>query len=121
MSPKLFAEFETSKDGKPIAVPGETKKHYRIRLFLKDVPPDAYSVTYQLDKSYRNPIRKIPSGVPEFEEYTTSYGDYPVSVEIRGRDFPYSLREMLSNALENRYGAEANPEIRGAIEAIKQN
>ena len=47
---KLLAEFQLDEQGKPVFASGAGKKHYRIDLFVVDSPPEAYCVTYELDR-----------------------------------------------------------------------
>src|SRR5690348_4470080 len=69
--PEILARFELEDDGKPSYVKGDSLKHYAIELFLKDIPEDVSSVTYKLDPTYHEPVRKVPSAVPEFAESLT--------------------------------------------------
>ena len=118
---KLLAEFQL-ENGRPSFIERGEKKHYRIRLFLKDAPPDAVTVTYQLDDTYKNPIRLIPAGDPAFTEYTTSYGDYPVQVAVRRKSNPNAIEfltgEKLSNALKDNYAESSDPAIHEAIQEL---
>jgi hypothetical protein len=121
-TPKLLAEFQLDEN-KPIAIHIAGQTHFRIRLFLKDVPSGVNSVTYQLHHSYPNAIREVPVGVPNFSELISSYGDYNITVILR--DTSSSTLSListpLSSALEENYKDTPSAEIRAAIEKIKQN
>jgi hypothetical protein len=122
VTPQLCAAFEVDDQGKPSAFPDPSLTHYRIRLFVKNAPPDALSVTYQLDTSYLSPVREVPMGVPDFAEHITSFGDYLVYVTIRCKTSnPQSFATRLSDALENYYREDASEDIKAAIDNIKSH
>jgi hypothetical protein len=115
-APQLLARFSTDRRGRLL----RKDEHYEIRLFIKDPPPTTRSVVYTLDKSYSKPTRKVNKGVPDFEEYITSYGDYEVGVKINaGR--PIQFKTYLSSALEHYYGNKASGAVREAIDHIVEN
>jgi hypothetical protein len=113
--PRFLAQFVTDDDGKP-RLRGRYKNHFEIRLFIENAPRDTKQVVYELHDSYPKPIREIPRGRRDFEEYITSYGDYVVNIEILG-DRILEMNDWLSSALENFYGKNPPREI---LEAIKQ-
>ena len=121
---RLLAEFQLEK-GRPSYIEGANNKHYYIRLFTDSPPEDALTITYQLDPSYKNPIRVVPRGTPDFSEYATAYGDYVVSVFGR-RQKDESAVELLTSrtltdALRDHYGSNMSPEIEAAIQDIAAN
>jgi hypothetical protein len=120
--PEILAKFELEDDGKPSFVAGDLLKHYSIQVFLKDAPSDISSVTYKLDPTYHQPIRKVPNVVPAFEESLTSYGDYEVQAALDARHGATMLKTSLSEALEKYYkDHEFAPEIAKAIEDIRRH
>jgi len=121
---RLLAEFQLNQ-GRPSYLEGASKRHYHIRIFTDDPPEDALTITYQLDPSYTNPIRIVPKGTPDFGEYTTAYGDYEIKVLGRrqkdGNAVELLSSRTLSDALRERYGADASPEVEAAIRDIAEN
>ena len=117
----LLAEFEI-ENGQPAFVQGSKHKHYRIRLFLEGVPQDAITVRYQLDPTYKNPIRIVSAGAPQFNEFTTAYGDYLIQVSMRNKSDPNYDHPLtsgrLAEALQTKYAGTANPSISVAIQEI---
>jgi hypothetical protein len=118
-SPKILAEFITDSKGQPQYLNGKARKHYRIRLFLKDAPADVSRVTYKLDESYRQPVREVPVGVPDFGEEITSFGDHTVTAMLRRRTGTDLVTNSLSAALEETYRGNAPPSVREAIDGLQ--
>ena len=119
--PDLLAEFELDKEEKPKRFVAGDLNHYNLRLFVRNAPADASSVKYILHPTYIEPIRVVPKGAPEFEEYTTSYGDYDLRGIINRRNGAEQIRTTLTEALRRRYQDELNPAIKQAIEELKQH
>jgi hypothetical protein len=118
--PRICAEFQLDEKGRPIATTRNNLKHYKIRLFMESVPQDTYAVTYKLHESYYNPTREVRRGNPKFEELITSYGDYIVKAEVRGKK-SFDLEAVeLSQALKESYGPNLAGPIREAIDEIKE-
>ena len=115
MSPKIVAEFITDSRGKPQYLEGNSRKHYRIRLLLRDAPSDVSRVTYKLDDSYRQPLREVPIGVPHFQEEITSHGDYTVTAMLRRRRGTELLTNSLTAALTETYRDDLTPSVQEAI------
>ena len=115
-APVLLARFSTDSRGK-LRLKDE---HYEIRLFIKDPPPSTSSVVYTLHESYAKRRRKVNKGVPDFEEYITSYGDFEVGVKING-GHPMQFKTYLSSALEHHYGNKASSAVRKAIDHLVEN
>ncbi len=116
----LLAEFELDEHGKPKCVEKDNLKHFMVRLFLDGAPADASSVQYVLHPTYIEPVRLVPKGVKDFEEYTTSYGDYEIRGNIRSRQNTEVFNKSLTDALKERYSGESTPAILEAIDYLKQ-
>ena len=122
--PLLKAEF-LLEDGQPSFFDFQGRRHYRIRLSLEDPPPGIMTITYQLHDSYKNPIRVVPVGVPSFQEFTSSYGDYEIRVLGRVKSDPNAVHLLtsakLSDALRNSYKPSPSPDIINALRDISDN
>lgn len=118
--PKICAAFQLDGEGRPIAMVRNNRRHYKIRLFMEDVPQDAYAVTYKLHESYYNPTREVRRGATKFEEQITSYGDYVVKAEVRGKKASGFAAVELSRALKETYGSDPDIAIRQAIQEIQE-
>jgi hypothetical protein len=118
-APKIVAEFITDSRGAPQYVEGPSRKHYRIRLSLRDAPPDVSRVTYKLDESYRQPLREVPIGVPHFQEEITSFGDYTVTAMLRRRAGTELVTNSLTAALHETYRSNLTPSVREAIDRLQ--
>ena len=112
---KILAEFITDSEGRPQYLSGSSRKHYRIRLLLKNVPHDVSRVTYKLDDSYRQPLREVPVGVPDFQEEITSFGDSTVMAMLRRRAGTELVTNSLSAALKETYKDDVSPSVREAL------
>ena len=117
--PKIVAEFITDSRGRPQFFEGSARKHYRIRLLLRDVPSDVSRVTYKLDESYRQPLCEVPIGVPEFQEEITSFGDFTVTAMVRRRAGTDLVTNSLSAALNETYRDNATPSVREAMDRLQ--
>jgi hypothetical protein len=118
--PKLLAEFELNKDGTPKYLLRGDQKHYQLRLFMEDVPQDASSVKYVLHATYYEPDRLVPRGMKDFQEYTTSYGDYEIRGVVNRRDGTERFSRLLTDALKERYEGNATKEVLDAINTLKK-
>ena len=78
-------------------------------------------MTYRLHETYYNPIREVHRGTPGFAESTTSFGDYDVLAEVRGRGGLNTAATSLSRALRETYGPNPGAEIATAIKDIEAN
>jgi hypothetical protein len=112
--PRLLAEFTVDRKNRPLCDEG----HYDIRLYVKDTPSGTRSVTYRLDQSFLQRNLTVEEGVPDFEEFITSYGDFEVEVVIGTRSSKKKISRWLSSALEEHYGNAANREVLKAIDRI---
>ena len=116
--PILKARFVLDNSGKPAE---RTSGHYKIKLFVEGVPEDAYSVTYQLDPSYYDPIRETLSPSNGFAEDITSYGDFLVTARIRTPSATIPIQRSLSQALIETHSGEITPEIQKGLQDIIDN
>ncbi len=116
--PELVARFELDDEGKPQAIERDGMKHYHIVLRIAGAPDDAYAVNYKLHESYYDPEResRSPDG---FAEHITSFGDYPVNVELRTRKNVAMMAEELSRALLRGHHEQQSPAIMDAISDIQ--
>ena len=120
-NPQIKAEFELDTNGQPEAIHYGDQKHYKIKLYINDLPEDTYAVTYKLHESYYDPSREARNIHNKCEENITSYGDYVVQARIRRRSRVDSIARTLSDALETTYEGNANPAIAQAIQDIREN
>jgi pYEATS domain-containing protein involved in immunity len=118
-APKIRAEFVLDPGGRPRAENRDNRNHYKIRLFVADVPQDTYAVTYKLHPSYYNPVREVRRGTNEFEEVITSYGDYVVKAEMRSKKSVDIDATDLSRALKETYGPTPAGPISEAIQDLE--
>jgi hypothetical protein len=118
-SPKILAEFITDAKGRPQFLDGPSHKHYRIRLYLKDAPQDVSRVTDKLHESYRQPVREVPVGVPEFAEEITPFGDHTITAVLRRRSGTDLVTNRLSDALAETYRGSAPPGVLEAIDRLQ--
>ncbi len=116
--PELIAHFELDAEGKPQAIERDGMKHYQIVLKMAGAPADAYAVNYKLHETYYDPERESrdPDG---FTERITSYGDYPVQVQLRTRKNVATLAVPLSRALQRGHQGESSAAIMEAIADIR--
>jgi pYEATS domain-containing protein involved in immunity len=119
--PELIAQFELDADGKPQAIDRGGTKHYRIVLKVAGAPEDAYAVNYKLHESYYDPERESRDSDAGFAERITSFGDYPVQVQLRTRKNVVPISEQLSSALQRGYRGVTTPEIIAAISDIARS
>jgi len=122
--PQLHARLLTNERGDPIFVESKGRKHYRIQFEVKDAPKDAYAATFELDpKTYYDPTRTLaPDDAGNFVLSTTTYGDYPVSVQLRTKEGVVPLVSSVKEALEkSRAQMGSSPEVDTAIDYIAHN
>jgi hypothetical protein len=120
--PKILAKFELN-DEEPSVFSAGGHTHYKIKLFVEDVPEDCLSAVYELHETYRQPVRAVPRGVPGFAEEITSYGDFSVRVGLEGRSASKVITRSLSQALEDYYAAASDtisPAVQNAIAELKK-
>ena len=120
-SAELHASFVTDENGYPLVTKGTRgRNHYKIRLWIDKAPEGAYSTTYVLDPSYRDPVRDVLDG-PAFELETTAYGDYRINVVIRRPKIAEEFAVDLSDVLAAQYRGRATPAIVAALEDVKSH
>jgi len=118
--PKILAEFILDQDGNPKVMLARFKQHYKIRLTVKNAPPDAYSVVYELDPTYVDYIREANDPSNKFSEDLTSYGDYTIKATIRTKTGLRLIKRDLGEALESNYSPSTiSPAIKEAVDYIK--
>ena len=118
---RFLAEFVLDENGTPRCYTSKNRRDYKVRMFIKDAPPDAQKVVYTLHETYINPIRFVQKGVREFELNTTTYGDYEVKILIPRAEGEMAMKLWLSTALENFYGDNPGEEIFAAIKYLQEN
>lgn len=112
---ELLAEFRRDENGKIKRI----HRSYGIRLFVRNFPTDAEKVVYKLHETYPVPTRTVENAINEFEIHLTSFGDYIYKVKIFGDRRVITKEEWLTRALRNFYGANADDEVKSAIEYLK--
>jgi hypothetical protein len=119
---QLVARFALDKDQKPkFERDDDDRKHFEIRLSIRNAPTDAHAVTYQLHETYYDPVREARQAT-KFPEWITSYGDFKVKARVRRQQGTDVVSVMLSDALEAYYrGEPANAAVARAIDAIREN
>jgi len=116
--PILKAKFILDAQGKP---KGRASGDYQIKLFVENVPSDAYAVTYRLDESYYDPAREAINRVDDFAEEITSYGNYLIIARIRAKSSPKEIRRSLYDALMDFHRGNDDPSIMKALKDIAEN
>jgi hypothetical protein len=117
-NPQIVARLVVDSDGKPR---GRSSGHYQIELSIDKAPEDTYSVMYELDDSYYDPLRESRDRDSRFKEYITSYGDYSVKATVRGRSDTVFTQRSLYDALYETHGADRRPAIQQALKDIREN
>lgn len=117
--PNIRAEFILDPLMKPEFLEGRTKKHYKIKLLVDNVPLETHQILYELHPTYQNPIRE-GSRDKDFEVDITSYGDYELKVQVPDARSVRMLRVRLSEALAKSYVSGATPAISAALDDIKR-
>src|SRR5262245_26298912 len=113
---QLKASFVLDQNGKPrIYTDTGGKQHYAINLFMADIPTDTIGVTYQLDKTYRDPLRDVSDPSRGFQEEITSYGDYDIVATCKTKPRPTRIRSSLYDALLRTYSGTQDPDIKQAL------
>ncbi len=121
-TPDLGAMFVLDANGKPEYETASGRKHYYIKLFINGAPEDAQRATYQLDRSYFDPVRDVRRGEGKFMEPITSFGDYVVQAKVVSPDGPKIVEKSLSDALKSFYSAvDASPAVRTALQEIERS
>ncbi len=111
--PDHFIEME---DGKPIYI-------YKINLILEP-PADApkpQRVTFLLDETYYQPVRKANMQGGKFVEEITSYGDFGLTAKLQAGEYIAAQSAHLSELLKKSYGETSPNAIKEAIQRIEKN
>lgn len=124
-APRITARLETNDAGEPRFIEGRTKRHFRVKLAVENLPPGTASVLVELDPSFHDPVREIvvDKGAVTADLAITSFGDFPVTVRLPGRREPL-VRTWLGRALELNHGSEGElltSSVATAIAAIRNN
>jgi hypothetical protein len=111
--PDHFIEME---DGKPIYI-------YKINLILEApaAAPTPQRVTFLLDESYYQPVRKADKQGSQFVEEITSYGDFGLTAKPQAGDYIAAKTANLSDLLKKSYGSTSPSAIQEAIQRIEKN
>lgn len=82
-SPRLVARFALDKKGVPKSPKRKfDNKHYIVYFEIENAPAKTKSVTYELDETFPDPVRKVLRG-PRYLEEVWTYGDFDVSASIQ--------------------------------------
>lgn len=119
MKPVLTARFDLDAQGRPVFTQSNGVRHYKINYRVNQPPDGTFAVRYTLDSTYNDPVRETTNAESGFKLHTTSYGDYPVKVDIRRRGGNIEVVEILSRLLARSHESEMSPEIQAAIEDIR--
>lgn len=124
---RLQARFELNADRTPYFEQDEedpTLRHYTILLGL-DSPKaeDIDSVTYFIDDpTFRDdPVAASDDPRNNFEAVIFSYGEVTVEATVLIGPHAYKQRVRLSDLLEAGHRGDSTPEIRDAIQRIKNH
>lgn len=124
---EMKAEFLLDKNGAPISFEetegGRTFQIYRIKLILEPpaAAPEPRRVTFLLDDSYLQPVRKASRSGNRFVEEITSFGDFHVTAKYQAGDYFTAKAALLSELLRNGHGPNPSDAIQHAILAIQKN
>ncbi len=113
------AELLLDAQGNPIIHQGENLNHYEIRIFLNSANPNIRNVIYRLDRSYYDSLRESDDREKQYEIRTTTYGDYPLIVDVQIGNELVREKQQLSALLFEKYKGTSNAEIIKALDAIK--
>lgn len=118
---KIEAELVLDESRQPIAIPVEGMKNYKIRLRVETKDPKIERVVYRLDPTYYDPVRETEDSTNNFEIETTTYGDYPVVVDVQVGNEIVRQEVLLSELLKESYLGGADEKIDDAIKDIEAN
>jgi CHAT domain len=121
-SPKMYAEFDLNKKGKPLMV-GEEGEEYAMRLYVRHTPPGALSVVYQFSDdtiSRRNEFFEIKANGRDFETEVSFYGDIRIRATVWYENHGIGILTWLSDALAATYENSPSEYIATAIRSIKE-
>jgi|GEM_PF-6037504 len=119
---QVIAEFVLDNNGNPIYYHSDGHKNYKIVYKLQsDRANEIKKVIYRLDSSYYNPIRETRNRENNFELRTSTYGEYPLSVEVHFQDETVRDNFSITKLLKQTYQSTNNQQIMSAITNISQN
>ena len=123
--PKIRAAFVTDDRGRPYSSDDGRHTHYRIVLYLENIPEGTQSVTYKLHGTYGDRRREVGRGpglegeITFFEEEITSYGDFTIKALVQTATGSDLITAPLVEALRETYATDPNPEILTAITVLE--
>ena len=82
--------------------------------------PAPQRVTFVLDDTYYQPVRKARKTDGEFTEEITSYGDFSLVTKFQAGDYQTAKTAQLSELLQKGHRGVSNPKIAEAIERIRK-
>lgn len=102
----------------PVALPGKSHTHYKVRLSLETENPAVENVTYKLDPTYYDPVRESSDAKDHFGIELTTYGDYPVTVDAQVGSEIVRKVVPLSELLEETHQESTSEKVRSALAEI---
>ena len=118
-TPKLKVAFRLNEKGNPMVIDKDSVKHYKIHVSVEETPNDVYSVNYILHPSYINPFREERNRDGGFGFDTTTYGDYVISAELKGKKGNAIISTLVSESLEKSHQPQ-NPALMEALKNIRE-
>jgi hypothetical protein len=102
---------------------GRSVASFHIDLILEAKPgsPKVQRVTFVLDDTYEEPLRRARRERTEFAAEITSYGEFAVLAKIETEDEVYAEVGWLSDLLEKGHEGRSSTFIRNALELIRAN
>jgi hypothetical protein len=119
----LSAEFVLDENKDPVRTERDDGLfNYKLRVSLKNVPPEVTSVNYDpWDSSYSGEIFR-GGGPPDFKTEFFSFGDLDMRVKLNQNGFETTTRgKSLIAALEQTYRGNNDPKIDEALKQIRAN
>src|SRR5687767_11702153 len=115
---KITAFFLLDELGRPLIFieQADDHRHYWIKLSVKDIPEDTYSVTYHLDPTYVESSFEVTNKSDNFAVNITSYGDYEITAKLRTKSYVYETRRGLYDALKESHVNSENSDVTKALE-----
>ncbi len=83
--------------------------------------PRIHQVTFLLDETYEQPLRKATRPRNDFGAEITSYGDFAVVAKVEAEDDVHAAVGWLSDLLAKGHATDLTPAIRRAIDSIAAN
>jgi len=117
----IRAEFVLNERSEPEVSRVGGLNHYKIRLKFESDNSEVEKVVYRLDPTYYDPIRESRKKEKDFELTTTTYGDYPLLIDVQVRDEMVRQEANLLDLLRETYSGSGSPPIRKALQDIEEN